>query len=90
MNTMILGAVIMAGFTTSLFFLRFWKTTRDRFFLYFALAFGIEAFSRLLLGVINYSSEYEPLIYSMRLVAFLVILGAIIDKNWTKNGKPPK
>jgi hypothetical protein len=84
MKMMILGAIIMAAFTISLFFTRFWKNTGDRFFLFFAVAFGIEGLSRLLLGLLNYSSEYEPLIYSMRLVAFLVILVAIIDKNRSK------
>ncbi len=84
MNMMILGAVIMAGTTVSLFFLRFWKSTGDRFFLFFSLAFAIEAVSRLLLGLSNYSSEYEPMIYLMRLVAFLVIIGAIVDKNRVK------
>ncbi|HEY8189065.1 MAG TPA: DUF5985 family protein, partial [Micavibrio sp.] len=70
--------------TVSLFFLRFWKSTGDRFFLFFSLAFAIEAVSRLLLGLSNYSSEYEPMIYLMRLVAFLVIIGAIVDKNRVK------
>lgn len=85
MNLMLLGAVTMASFIISLFFLRFWNTTRDRFFLFFAVSFLIEGLSRILLGLTDYNSEYDPLIYSIRLSAFLVIIFAIIDKNRNKN-----
>ena len=84
MNLMLLGAIAMACFTASLYFVRFWKTTRDRFFLYFGISFGIEGSSRILVGVID-SSEQEPLLYLIRLVSFLIILWAIIEKNWLKN-----
>jgi hypothetical protein len=82
MNLILLGAIIMACFTVSLLFLRFWKSTRDRFFLFFAASFLIEGCNRLMLGLIHYSSEQEPLFYLLRLFAFLIILWAIFDKNW--------
>lgn len=87
MNFIILGAIMMATFTASLFFLRFWKTTKDRFFLFFSISFCIDGISRLLLGFANYADEYEPLIYSMRIVAFSVIAFAIIDKNFLQAEK---
>lgn len=83
-NLMLLGAVTMASFTVSMFFLRFWKTTHDRFFLFFSVSFFMEGISRILLSIVNYADEYGPLIYSIRLLAFLVILFAIIDKNWIR------
>lgn len=79
-----LGAIALACYTVSLFFLRFWRTTRDRFFLFFALSFFIDGTGRMMLGVIDYSSEQEPLFYLIRLFAFLLILYAIIDKNWIR------
>lgn len=87
LNAMLLGAIAMASFTISLFFLRFWKTTHDRFFLFFAVSFAIEGCSRILLRVIDYSTEQEPLFYLLRLVAFLILLYGIIDKNWLRNQK---
>jgi hypothetical protein len=84
MNLMLLGAITMACFTITLFFLRFWKTTRDRFFLYFAISFGMEGSNRIMLGLIDYSNEQEPLFYVLRLIAFLLIIWAVIDKNWLK------
>ncbi|MGZ9097046.1 MAG: DUF5985 family protein [Micavibrio sp.] len=88
LNPMLQGAVIMAGLTVSLFFLRFWKTTRDRFFLFFSIAFFIESSSRILFKFADSADEYEPLIYTVRLLAFLVILFAIIDKNLKVTRKP--
>ena len=84
-HSMLLGAIAMCYFTASLFFLRFWKTTQDRFFLFFAGSFFIEGIGRTLLGINRHPSEYEPLIYLLRLFAFLVIIFAILDKNWKNN-----
>ena len=84
MNQLLLGAIAMASLIIGLFFLRFWKNTRDRFFLFFATAFGLEALSRTLLGISQGSSENEPLFYLIRLLSFLLILIAIIDKNRTQ------
>lgn len=81
MNLMLIGAIAMACFAASLFFLRFWKKTRDRFFLFFSLSFCIEGISRVILGLIEDGDERQPLIYLMRLFAFVVILFAIVDKN---------
>jgi len=84
MNQLLSGAIAMASLIVALFFLRFWKNTRDRFFIFFAIAFGLEAVSRALLGYNQGSSEHEPLYYLMRLVSFILILIAVIDKNRTR------
>jgi uncharacterized membrane protein HdeD (DUF308 family) len=84
MNQMLLGAIAMACFTASLFFLRFWKTTHDRFFLFFAFSFIVEGINRVLFGFLHFSSEQEPLFYLLRLFSFLIILYAIIEKNRSK------
>jgi hypothetical protein len=75
------GATAMASAVATLFFLRFWRQTRDNFFLMFAVAFGIDAASRLVLALIQVSDETEPLYYLTRLVTFGLIILAIIQKN---------
>jgi uncharacterized membrane protein HdeD (DUF308 family) len=85
MNQLMLGAIVMATLVAALFFLRFWRDTRDRFFLFFALAFLGEGVNRLLLALTAVSQEREPLLYLVRLVAFGLILAAILDKNRDKN-----
>lgn len=81
MNQLLLGAIAMANLTIGLFFLRFWKKTRDRFFLFFAVAFSLEGLNRVLLGLYSGSNENEPVFYLVRLLSFVLILIAIIDKN---------
>lgn len=75
------GAVAMASFVAALFFLKYWRQTRDNFFLLFALAFGVEAVSRFVLGLARVPDESEPLYYIPRLIAFLLIILAIVLKN---------
>jgi Family of unknown function (DUF5985) len=81
MNTLILGAIAMASLVAALFFLRFWRDTRDRFFLFFAIAFCVDALSRVALGLTAVSQEHEPFFYGIRLVTYGLILAAIVDKN---------
>ena len=81
MNLMLLGAIVMASLMASLFFLRFWKETGDRFFLFFAIAFFIEGINRLVLGLTPRPDEGDPFFYLVRLLSFLIILAAILDKN---------
>ena len=85
MNQLILGAVAMASLVAALFFVRFWRDTGDRFFLLFALAFGLDALTRALLGTIAFSQEEEPLFYMLRLVTFVIIIIAVVDKNRKRN-----
>lgn len=81
MNGLLLGAVVTASFVAALFFLRFWRATSDRFFLFFALSFFIDAIDRLLIASNPFSSEDGPQYYLIRLIAYGLILYAIIDKN---------
>ena len=77
-----LSGVIFAGaLTAALFFLRFWRQTSDRLFAIFALAFGLFAGSRLLLAVLDESNEARTWVYVLRLVTFLLIIAAVVDKN---------
>jgi len=86
-TNVLLGAVAMASLVSALFFLRFWRSTGDRFFLLFALAFAIDAATRFALGLSDVSAEYEPFFYSLRLLTFSLIIVAIVDKN--RASSPP-
>lgn len=81
LSSVLMGAVAMASCVATLFFLRFWRQTRDEFFLLFATAFGLDAITRVVLGVGRLSEETEPLIYLARLATFGLIIVAIIRKN---------
>jgi len=82
---MLLGGIMLGCVVASLFFLRFWKMTRDRLFLYFALAFLTLALSRMLLAITVIASDEHPAVYLVRLVAYGLIIFGIVDKNLKKS-----
>lgn len=76
-----LQGVIACGFgVCGLFFLRYWKQTKDRLFIWFSIAFFVLMLNRGLLAYNNNETELVML-YVVRLIAFCIILLAIIDKN---------
>lgn len=81
LNAILVGAIVMAAAVIALFFLRYWRQTGDRFFLYFALAFILEATQRLLGAMRPVDTPDSPLYYLIRLAAYALILVAIIGKN---------
>jgi len=77
----LLGVIVTASLTAAGFFWRFYRQTRDKLFFAFALAFAIEGINRMAFLLVDKPSEGSPIIYMVRLVAFLLILGAIVAKN---------
>ncbi len=80
-NMMLIGGIAVAGLAVALFFLRFWRSTGDRFFLYFALAFVLEGANRIPQAWMEDRDGSGPLFYIVRLVAYGLILVAIWQKN---------
>lgn len=75
------GGSMVAALIIAAFFLRYWLQTRDRLFLIFSAGFLVFAASRLILAFLDEDDEGRIFVYGLRLVAFGLILGAIIDKN---------
>ena len=75
------GAVAFGFVVCGLFFLRFWRRTREELFLAFALAFALLGASQAILALASIASEERGSIFLIRLVAFLLILVAIVRKN---------
>ena len=87
MNDLITDAIVMGSFVIALFFLRFWRDSGDRFFLYFALSFGIEGVHRIYSALTFDEHEDSPLHYLVRLLAYGLILWAILQKNLPPRGE---
>ncbi len=81
MENFLSGAIAMASLAAGLFFFRFWWKTRDRFFLYFAASFWLEAVNRSYMVWAGEIREEFPVYYGIRLVSYSLILLAIWDKN---------
>ena len=81
MKQFLSGAVAMACLTIGLFFFRFWRRTHDRLFVMFAAAFWLLMAERIILVTLTTSHEYAPFVYLVRLLAFALIIAAVVDKN---------
>ena len=77
-----ISGLLLAGYAVAgLFFLRFWRRSGDRLFAWFAAAFWLLAAQRGALAAVGPASAASTWLYGVRLVAFLLILAAVIDKN---------
>jgi hypothetical protein len=86
MGQLAMGAIAAGSLFAGLFFFRFWYQTRDRFFLFFAASFFLEAASRVALALVPHADEHEPLFYLFRLLGYGLILAAIWQKNRSRRG----
>ncbi len=75
------GAITLGFLVAGLFFLRFWRRTRDGLFLAFAIAFVLLGIGQAIQALANIPQEERSYIYLIRLAAFTIILAAIIRKN---------
>jgi hypothetical protein len=81
LNDFVSGAMWLACWVAGLFFLRFWRDTGDRLFALFAASFFLLGVTRIGLAVSPKASDGPVYFYLARLLAFVLILVAVIDKN---------
>ena len=89
MNDILIGGIATASLVAGLFFFRFWRSTRDRFFLFFAFSFWIEGVNRFVLWHWVGPNEDAPGYYLIRVIAYGLIIAAIVDKNRARRPQPP-
>jgi uncharacterized membrane protein YccC len=75
------GAVTLAYIVASTYFVQFWRRTADRLFLAFALAFALLALNQVTVFLLGTEDERYNYAYILRVLGFVLILLAIVDKN---------
>lgn len=75
------GAATLGYLVAGTFFLRFWRRTGDRLFLAFAVAFALLSVNQILSTFIGAGDENVAYAYLLRVLGFILILAAIVDKN---------
>ena len=80
-ESFLVGVIATSSIACGVFFLRFWRDTRDSLFLMFALAFIVEGINRTVFLALPHPNEGMPIIYIVRCLAFLLIVAGIINKN---------
>lgn len=78
------GALTLGLVVAAVFFLRFWRRTSDRLFLAFAIAFFLLALNQALAQWLGAADERAGYAYLLRVIGFVLILGAIVDKNLSR------
>lgn len=71
------GCSLVAG----VFFLRFWRDTRDLLFLGFAAFFFIQGGSNAVVLTLAHPNVSSPWLFLLRLISILAILAVILWKN---------
>ncbi|HEY1215530.1 MAG TPA: DUF5985 family protein [Bryobacteraceae bacterium] len=84
LDIFLLGFVVAASLAAALFFLRFWKNTRDLLFLAFTVFFLVQAVTQSLVLGYAHPNEGSIGLFLLRLLSVLVILAAILWKNFGK------
>jgi hypothetical protein len=76
------GGTMVALLGIALYFLRFWKESGDRLFVFFCAAFFVMSVSQALsLFFVTATADSTPYVYWLRLVSFLLIIVGIVEKN---------
>ena len=75
------GAVALGFGNCALYFLRFWKRTRDVLFLFFSVAFALLSVGQVVVASANIYVEDSSAAYLVRLGAFAIIIFAVWRKN---------
>lgn len=75
------GAITLGFAVIGLFFVSFWRSSRDRLFAYFSAAFWILALERIGVVYLGAPQETGPVVYLARVLAFSLIAYGILEKN---------
>jgi hypothetical protein len=81
MQETLLGGIAVACLVAGLFFLGYWRSSGDRFFVYFVLSFWIQAANHAAMAWTGAWNEDAPAQYLVRALAYALILCAIWEKN---------
>lgn len=83
-DSFLIGVIATASAIAGAFFLRFWQRSHDWLFLAFGCAFLIEAANRTRFVFEVDPGESAAGIYGVRLLAYSLILAAIVGKNFVR------
>jgi hypothetical protein len=87
MSQLLSGVSAGLALVIGLFFLKYWRATRERLFAAFSAAFVALSVHWTALGLGDPLSETRHYVFLLRLLAFVLIILGIVDKNRSGRGK---
>lgn len=88
MDIFLCGMLTACSWVAAAVFLRYWRQTQDRFFLFFVFAFVVFGFSRVPRAFLDPESPLAIYPFTVRLLGYVSILVAIVDKNLQRSDAP--
>jgi len=83
MRQLLSGFIAAGSLVAALYFLKYWRASRDRLLGLFGAAFVIMSLNHVALGLTSPEAEVRVVFYVVRLVAFLLTLAGIWMKTRT-------
>ncbi len=81
----LLGFIAASSLVAGLFFLRFYRSTRDPLFLAFLIFFVVQGCTNAVALELSQPNMGTPMIFLVRLLSVLVVLVAIVWKNLARD-----
>jgi uncharacterized membrane protein HdeD (DUF308 family) len=81
LDLFLLGYIAAASAVAALFFLRFWKETRDLLFIAFAAFFIVQGIAPTFVLSKQHPNLMNNWVYTLSLLAVLLVVAAILRKN---------
>lgn len=81
----LLGFIAACSLVAGIFFLRFYRVTRDPLFLAFLIFFVVQGCTNAVVLELPQPNIGTPMIFLVRLLSVLVVLAAILWKNLAKD-----
>lgn len=81
LDMFLLGYIAAASVAVALFFLRFWRETRDFLFVAFAFFFVVQGVTRAFTLSTTSPNLADSWVYVLRLLAVALLVAAILRKN---------
>jgi hypothetical protein len=86
---LLVGMIVLAALAISVFFLKFWRSTRDHLFLAFAIVFAVEGTTRLFGLFYPSDTDRVPVINLLRMAGYIILIASIAIKNRSPPKPPP-
>jgi predicted permease len=85
LDIFLLGFITAASLAAAIFFLRFWRSSKDTLFLAFVLFFVVQMFRESYTVSLTRPNAGALWLYLLRFLAVLAIVAAIVRKNFWDN-----
>lgn len=84
-DVFLLGFIAALSLIAALYFFRFWHATHDKLFLSFVIFFLVQGCSDAAILSYRHPNLGHPWLYLVRLLSIIVVLAAILVKNYSRS-----